>query len=204
MEIDLFDPIDDSDQTNFFVTQPAIMIQGFSKAATRRLLSSPIPMRENISNSGAKKLIKEFQKYLKSNSKSELLLTVHDLDLKYVKSKDTFYFYLQSKENKIVGFLSIENYCIELVWIDPSYRGQNLGVSLYLAAINKLKKITSSTNIGIMAVRTWNKLAKYCKVSLYNEKNEKVKYHLDDRGVPVVNDIPIDKQKEDFYFIGTR
>jgi GNAT superfamily N-acetyltransferase len=209
MEIDLFNPIDDSDQNNFFVTQPAIMLQGFSKAATKRILSSPITMRENISNSGARRLVKELQKYLKAGIKPTILTTIsNELELRYFEIFHTYHFYLVTKEEKIIGFLSAKfnrfTFRVKISWIDPAYRGKNLGIELYLAAIKILGALSSSTNIGIMALKTWNKLAKYCKVSLYNEKDQKVNYKLDSRGIPVVNGIPIDEQKGDFYFVGTK
>lgn len=47
--------------------------------------------------------------------------------------------YCLVSENKVLGFLGVENHVIESLFLDPDYIGQKLGAKLMNFAINELK-----------------------------------------------------------------
>ena len=47
--------------------------------------------------------------------------------------------YCLTSGNKVLGFLGVENYVIETLFLDPNYIGQKLGTKLMDFALNELK-----------------------------------------------------------------
>jgi len=188
------------------VVQPSITVQSSIRrlTATKQVESMPIRKGVNLSKKHFNQDLKFLERDLTKFNVSPLgkkdglaLFWLHDRRL------PTFYFRNEQKE--IVGYLTVstaENNTVSGVFLDDRYRGHGLGTVLYLAAIRVLKRLRSSTDIGIMAVRTWKSISKYYPVKLCNDADDsRVPYTWDDRGIPVTNDRPIDKQPGYFYFL---
>jgi hypothetical protein len=172
-----------------------------------------IAMRENYSLSAFKDDIKLINRDIGKGLVPVDLGTKNGISLavlktgKYARNPN----FILSKDKEIVGLLSLEaayaevtdiaDYEVHAVYLKEEFRGQNLGVVLYLAAIHVLHSICSSENIGIAAVKTWKAIAKYHEVDLVVWENKAgeagsfvaIPYAWDSRGVPTVKGVPIDK-----------
>jgi|SRR5476651_209937 len=106
------------------------------------------------------------------------------LDLFYIKDQYKEHFIYLKDGREYIGMIRLSNDCspeelgyrVGAVYLCNQYRGRGLGTVLYLGAINRLKRIHSSTNIGEQAVRTWRSVAKYHKLEIYDHYDEKVEY----------------------------
>lgn len=133
-----------------------------------------------------------------------------DLTLYWLKNKRLPAFYFKNEQDEVVGFLDVigSSNTVRAVYIDAKYRGQGLGTVLYLAAIKYLKVLRSSTNIGIMAVRSWKSVSKYFKVNLLEiddrGNSNQVEYEWGPDNIPIVNGKPITKQPDNFIFVARR
>jgi predicted acetyltransferase len=106
------------------------------------------------------------------------------LDLFYIKDQYKEHFIYLKDGNEYIGMIRLGGdrygkefgYRVGAVYLCNKYRGRGLGTVLYLGAINRLKRIHSSTNIGEQAVRAWRSVAKYHPLKIYDHYEEKVDY----------------------------
>lgn len=95
---------------------------------------------------------------------------------------NSFSVYCLISENKVLGFLGVEDYVIESLFLDPDYIGQRLGTKLMNFAINELKADKVNVNEqNLDAIKFYSKFG-----FVTYERTEK-----DDYG----NDYPILKMK---------
>jgi putative acetyltransferase len=95
---------------------------------------------------------------------------------------NSFSVYCLISENKVLGFLGVENHVVESLFLDPDYIGQKLGTKLMNFAINELKADKVNVNEqNSEAIRFYSKFG-----FVTYERTEK-----DDYG----NDYPILKMK---------
>jgi GNAT superfamily N-acetyltransferase len=188
------------------VVQPSITVQGsiYRLKATEELEAMPIKKGVNFSKSLFRQDLKFIQNELTRYNVS-FLGKKNDLSLYWLKNRKAPLFYFKNLEGNIIGYLDVDasaNNTVRGVYLDDSYRGQGLGTVLYLAAIKYLKKLRSSNNIGIMAVRSWKSVSKYFKVHLHLDEYPypEVDYQWGSDGVPIVEGKRIDKVRDYFYF----
>lgn len=115
------------------------------------------------------------------------------------------------KTRTIIGGLGISMVLrgmVDSVYLDPRCRGKGMGIAMYLGAVKAFGFLRSGTSLGIMAVKTWAKLAKYHDVELVNyQTNKPVPFKWGSGGIPVVNGQPMNKgmnMQESFIFQAKR
>lgn len=176
-------------------------------ASVEGVEASPIAMKENISRKSGLESLQVFMRdYQMSRGEQFTELGVKDgLRLSAFKLYGGWIILLH-KEGNAVGFLQTNRLGqVDGVFLDKKYRGKNLGIVLYLAAVRVCKRIRSSVNIGIMAVKTWQKLSHYYNVTLHEDRSDKkVKFEWGKDGIPVVDGVPINDVPTMYYFEATK
>lgn len=182
--------------------------------ACTRLLSMPIKMGEGMAGEEVHD-IRNLCHALITNRKSQHVASVGDLEAIIMSCNKTVFICLVDKS--LSDFTSVKAFIkilpqekigvspfVNGVWADPSLRGAGIGLALYQLALASVGGLQSdSDNIGIMAVKTWQKLNNKYIVDLYVRQGRsyaKTDYTWGTNSIPIVNGTPVDKVKTKFIF----
>jgi hypothetical protein len=178
-------------------------------AAHSRLLAQIISnetVQDKDGTKNCKKLTVSVQKY------PRLYTTVgSQSNIELLRSSHVFQTLLLVKEGKVIGYMELQNnyydgltvkYVVHSVYVEPTYRGQRLGIVLYAGAIHCFKHIASDALIAVGAVRTWHSLAKLgYRVKMWSSSFDCPKqFTWGDDGIPVIDGKSIERTSEEFIF----
>lgn len=118
------------------------------------------------------------------------------LFLKDDKTDLTVGYMLINPEREVPGVKNV----VGGIYLKKPYRSRGLGTVFYLAAIRKLKALSSDGNIGLAAVRTWRSLEKYgYRVRLWcTSVDQEFNFTWGPDSIPVVDGVTIAKQREQY------
>lgn len=169
-----------------------------------------IKMGSNLPASRGQDFLNDAARQLKKGKNLQDFGTSGDYTMYFVATGEFFRGTMMvTSAGKVIGALAVSPYknIILSVYLDPRARGKGLGLALYLGAIRGFSTLRSDTDLGIMAVKVWQKLAKYHTVKVLDaDTRQAVPYTWSKDGIPIINGQPMNKgmnlQREYVFAVG--